>query len=84
MSRLTIDLTEQQQRALDARAAEAGKTIRDYAIEQLFPGSGDEERALADLRKLLAARVAEASRGELVDQSITEVVDQASGANDPT
>jgi hypothetical protein len=68
---------------LDARAAQAGKTIGDYAIEQLFPGSGDEDLALAALETLLAAPVAEAQRGGLVGESITEVVGRASPASDP-
>ncbi len=37
MSRLTIDITEQQHKALKAMAALEGKTIRQYALEKLFP-----------------------------------------------
>ena len=37
MSRLTIDVTDQQHQALKAMAALEGKTIKQYAIERLFP-----------------------------------------------
>ena len=37
MSRLTIDITDQQHQRLKALAALEGKTIKQYAIERLFP-----------------------------------------------
>jgi uncharacterized protein (DUF1778 family) len=73
MGRLTIDVTDQQHQALKAMAALEGKTIKQYALERLFSASADEQQALEDLRALLAVRVAEAQRGELVEASITEV-----------
>jgi hypothetical protein len=73
MSRLTIDITDQQHQALKAMAALQGKSIKEYAVERLFPNMGDDEQAMAELRQLLAARVAEASRGEVSTQSISEI-----------
>jgi uncharacterized protein (DUF1778 family) len=73
MSRLTIDITEQQHQALKASAALQGKTIKDYALERLFPAPGTEEQALEDLKALLQQRVAEAQRGELSSKSITQI-----------
>ena len=49
MSRLTIDITEQQHKALKAMAALQGKTIKEYALERLFPAATGEEQAWADL-----------------------------------
>ena len=72
-SRLTIDITDQQHQTLKATAALQGKTIKEYAVERLFPQTGDDEQALFDLRQLLEQRVAEASRGELSTKSITDV-----------
>ena len=77
MSRLTIDITEQQHQALKASAALQGKTIKDYAIERLFPTPGTEEQALEELRALLEQRLAEAQRGELSTRSITQVASEA-------
>ena len=73
MSRLTIDITDQQHQTLKATAALQGKTIKDYAVERLFPQTGDDKQALFDLRQLLEQRVAEASRGELSTKSITDI-----------
>jgi len=73
MSRLTIDITDQQHQALKAMAALQGKSIKEYAVERLFPEAGDDEQAMAELRQLLAARVAEASRGEVSTKSISEI-----------
>lgn len=73
MSRLTIDITEQQHQALKAMAALQGKTIRQYAIERLFPPASDEEQAMQALKALLLERLAEAERGEVVAMSAKEI-----------
>jgi uncharacterized protein (DUF1778 family) len=77
MSRLTIDITEQQHQSIKATAALQGKSIKDYVVERLFPAASDEERALSELKTLLAQRLAEASRGEVSTQSITEIAEAA-------
>jgi hypothetical protein len=73
MSRLTIDVTDQQHQALKAMAALAGKTIKQFVLEKLLPDTSKEEQALRELKALLVERVAEAGRGELVADSITDV-----------
>lgn len=73
MSRLTIDVTEQQHQTLKAMAALEGKTIKQYALERLLPASQSEEQALQALKNLLAERIAEAERGELVEGSISDI-----------
>jgi len=73
MSRLTIDITDQQHQALKAMAALQGKSIKEYAVERLFPQAGGHEQAIEELLQLLAARVAEASRGEVSTKSISEI-----------
>ena len=77
MSRLTIDITEQQHQSIKAMAALQGKSIKEYAVERLFPVASDEEHALSELKKLLEQRMTEANRGELSTKSITEVADEA-------
>lgn len=47
MSRLTIDITDQQHQSLKALAALQGKTIKQYALERLFPDSTGTDQALA-------------------------------------
>ena len=75
MGRLTIDVTDRQHQSLKALAALQGKTIREYAIERLFPAEGSEELALAELKALLQQRIAEADRGEVVVSSFTDIAD---------
>lgn len=76
MSRLSIDLTDQQHQSLKAMAALEGKTIKDYAMERLFPkGAGQEAAAFQELRALLEQRLAESASGAVVDQSITDIAE---------
>jgi Antitoxin ParD len=73
MSRLTIDVTDQQHQSLKALAALQGKTIKAYTIERLFPAKMDEEQAFESLKTLLAQRLAEADRGEIETDSVMEI-----------
>lgn len=77
MSRLTIDITEQQHQSIKAMAALQGKSIKEYAVERLFPAASEEEHALGELKALLEQRMAQASRGEVSTKSITEVAEEA-------
>lgn len=77
MSRLTIDITEQQHQSIKAIAALQGKSIKEYAIERLFPAASDEDRALGELKALLEQRMAESTRGEVLTQSLAEIADDA-------
>jgi Antitoxin ParD len=77
MSRLTIDITEQQHQSIKAMAALQGKSIKEYAVERLFPQASGEEQALSELKQLLQQRMAQANRGEVSTKSITEVADDA-------
>ena len=75
MSRLTIDITEQQHQALKAMAALAGKSIKQFTLERLFP-PGSEDQAAQELKALLADRVAEAHRGEYAQRSISALAEE--------
>ena len=77
MSRLTIDVTEQQHQSLKAMAALQGKSIREYALERLFPPASDEEQAFRDLKALLEERIVESQKGEVVARSLTEIAEDA-------
>ncbi len=83
MSRLTIDVTDQQHQSLKALAALQGKTIKQYAIEKLFPSPSDEEQALAELKVLLQQRIDEADRGMVDPRSFTEIATAVLGAGAP-
>jgi uncharacterized protein (DUF1778 family) len=75
MSRLTIEVTDQQHQSLKALAALQGKTIKEYAIEKLFPAAADEEQALKELKTLLGQRIAESQNGEVDNRSLTEIAE---------
>lgn len=77
MSRLTIDITDQQHQSIKAMAALQGKSIKEYAIERLFPASPGEEHALGELKALLEQRMAESATGGVLASSLTEIADEA-------
>lgn len=72
MSRLTIDITDQQHQNLKALAALQGKSIKQYTIERLFPADPD----LSELRSLLGARIAEGLAGNVSPNSIDTILNE--------
>lgn len=76
MSRLTIDITDQQHQSLKALAALQGKTIKQYALERLFPGDTDGERAWEELKTLMNTRVNEGRAGKLSTKTVGEILDE--------
>ena len=79
MSRLTIDITDQQHQSLKALAALQGKTIKQYATERLFAGHAGEDQAWQELKALLQQRVAEGLVGEVSTASIDAIIDEELG-----
>ena len=71
MSRLTIDVTEQQHQTLKALAALEGKSIKQYTLERLFPA--DAQQAMQELKTLLESRLAAAEGGEVSPLSAAEI-----------
>ncbi len=74
MSRLTIDMTEQQHQSLKALAALQGKTIRQYAIERLFPGDENADLAWSELQTLLKTRVEKGLAGKVTSKSVAYIL----------
>jgi hypothetical protein len=74
MSRLTIDVTDQQHQALKALAALEGKSIKQYALERLLPS--DEQQAMQDLKLLLTSRLASAEKDEPSPLSAAEIAEE--------
>jgi uncharacterized protein (DUF1778 family) len=79
MSRLIIEVTEQQHQQIKALAALQGKSIKDFALERLFVLTLDEEKALGELKALLRPRIEEALREEIADQGITDISEAVLG-----
>ncbi|MBU0823747.1 MAG: antitoxin [Alphaproteobacteria bacterium] len=79
MSRLTIDISDQQHQNLKALAALQGKTIRQYALERLFPEPGGEDAAWQELKTLLQGRIANGLANGSSGKSIDEIVEEEMG-----
>lgn len=78
MSRLTIDISDQQHQNLKALAALQGKTIREFAIERLFPATGDEQ-AWQDLKALLQQRIERGLTGDVSTKNMAAIIDEELG-----
>jgi hypothetical protein len=76
MSRLTIDITDQQHQNLKALAALQGKTIKQYALERLFPGDADGDQAWQELKALLGARINEGLAGKVSSKRVEDILDE--------
>lgn len=83
MSRLTIDLSDQQHQSLKALAALQGKTIRQYAIERLFPAPAEDEQAWQELKSLLGQRIAEGLSGKVSASCFAAIVDEELAGDSP-
>lgn len=75
MRRLTIDVTDQQHKSLKAMATLEGKTIKQYALERLFPGDAEGEQALRELKGLLNTRINEGLAGQVSSKQVREILD---------
>jgi len=76
MSRLTIDITDQQHQSLKALAAFQGKTIKQYALERLFPGDANADQAWQELKTLLGVRISEGMAGKVSTKDIGQILDE--------
>ncbi len=76
MSRLTIDISDKQHQSLKALAALQGKTIKQYALERLFPGDTDADKAWQELKAIVETRVEEGLSGKVSKRNIREILDE--------
>jgi len=83
MSRLTIDMTDQQHQSLKALAALQGKTIKQYALERLFPADPKGDLAWQELKGLLDERIADGLAGNVSTKSVAMIVDEELGKDRP-
>ncbi|MBD1226636.1 antitoxin [Xenorhabdus griffiniae] len=76
MSRLTIDITEQQHKSLKALAALQGKTIKQYTLERLFPDMTDSDQAWQELKTVLEARVHDGLEGKVSQKNVSDILNE--------
>jgi Antitoxin ParD len=83
MSRLTVDLTDQQHQTLKALAALRNRTIKDYVLERLFPGDANGDQAWQELKALLAERINDGLAGKVSAKDIGNILDEELAETDP-
>ena len=77
MSRLTIDISDQQHESLKARAAGEGKTIEQYAIDRLL--CPDDDGAWQDFKAVIGNRIAAGLEGEVSVKNVETIVNEELG-----
>lgn len=82
MSRLSIEISEQQHQQIKAMAAISGLSIKDYILEKTLtlqeePCSDEELEAFKKLEEFLEPRIAAAKRGEFTEVSMEEIIAEA-------
>ncbi|OAI17149.1 antitoxin [Methylomonas lenta] len=82
MSRLTIEITDQQHQSIKAMAALQGKSIKEYAMQRLLPLTADEEKAMQELEAFLKPRIEAAERGEVVSASVHSIFEETLAKTD--
>ena len=78
MSRLSIELTQEQHQRLKAMAALQGKSIKEYVLDRSLPDLPDresmtEEEVLHQLEQFLKPRIEAAERGERSSRTALQI-----------
>ncbi|HYG36836.1 MAG TPA: antitoxin [Clostridia bacterium] len=77
MSRISIDVTEDEHKRLKAMAALRGQSIKDYVLERTLGASDADEAALAELETLLDNRIRAAQAGAVSRKTASEIFAEA-------
>ncbi len=78
MSRLSIELTQEQHEQLRALAKLHGQTVKDYILHRTLPQLPQNEslpgqETLQRLEAFLTPRIAEAERAEVAEDSVEQI-----------
>ena len=77
MSRISIDVTDDEHKKLKALAALRGKSIKDYVLERTLGTDGSDDAALRELEELLDGRIHAAQAGAISRRTATAVFAEA-------
>lgn len=77
MSRISIDVSDEEHKKLKAMAALRGKSIKDYVLERTLNGNQGDEAALRELENLLDGRIREAQAGGVSQRTAKEIFARA-------
>jgi hypothetical protein len=73
MSRISIELTQEQHQKIKAIAALKGSTIREYVLTRILPSEQEEEIALMELEAFLKPRLEQAEAGDVFVTSAADI-----------
>jgi len=79
MSRLSIEITDEQHQQIKTFAAMQGKSIKDFILEKLFPaqtGTNDEKKVWQELQNLLTARISAAESGAVSSKTLAQITEE--------
>ena len=77
MSRISIEVTEEEHQKLKAIAAFSGKSIKKYVLGKTLH-SEDEEESMQRLKAFLKPRIEAAERGQLSSRTATQILEDIS------
>jgi hypothetical protein len=77
MSRISIDVTDDEHKKLKAMAALRGKSIKDYVLERTLSPDKADKAALKELEELLHIRIRAAKAGAVSRRTAAEVFAEA-------
>jgi hypothetical protein len=77
MSRISIDVTENEHKKLKAMAALRGKSIKEYVLERTLGTDGALSDDLRELEKLLDGRIRAAQSRSASRRTATEIFAEA-------
>jgi uncharacterized protein (DUF1778 family) len=77
MSRLTIDLTDEQHKTLKAIAALEGKSLRQYSLEKLLPVKDEIDEDWQRFKAFINKRIENGLEGKVSERTFDEIVDAA-------
>ncbi len=79
MSRISIDVSDEEHRTLKAMAALKGQSLKDFLLQRTLgeETQTDEETALVELVALLDARVQRAEKNGVSTRTVDEIFRQA-------
>ncbi len=77
MSRISIDVTDDEHKKLKAMAALRGKSMKDYVLERTLGAGEADDGALQELEKLLDTRIRAAQAGAVSRRTASEVFAEA-------
>lgn len=79
MSRLSIEITDEQHQQIKTFTAMQGKSIKEFILEKLFPvqaGNTDEQKAWQELQALLTARITAAESGAVSGKTFAQITEE--------